>query len=66
MPAGGGECGARGRSLISFALGRPGHQACRHYRPAREVLTGLGQAKTGNARSDRVPGSMAWVAPKVT
>jgi len=66
MPGGGGERGARGRSLISLAPGRPGHHACRHYRPAREVLTGLGQAKAGNARSDRVPGSMAWVAPWVT
>ena len=27
--------------------------------PAREVLTGLGQAKAGNARADHVPGSMA-------
>src|SRR5580698_9791669 len=33
---------------------------------AREVLTGLGQAKPGNTRADRVPGSMAWVAPWVT
>ena len=31
MPGGRGECGARGRGLISSASGWPGHHACRHY-----------------------------------
>ena len=30
-----------------------------------EVLAGLGQAKVGNTRTDRVPGNMAWAAPWV-
>jgi hypothetical protein len=31
MPDGRGECGARGRGLISSASGRLGHHACRYY-----------------------------------
>ena len=31
MPGGRGEGGARGQGLISFAPGRSGHHACRHY-----------------------------------
>ena len=31
----------------------------RHYDRGGEVLPGLGQAKAGNARADRVPGSLA-------
>src|SRR6202034_1584452 len=39
---------------------RPARASCLPIlRSAREVLTGLGQAKAGNTRTDRVPGSMA-------
>ena len=65
MPDGWGECGARGRGLISRAPGRLGHQPA-GTRPACEVLAGLGQVWAGNARSDRVPGSLARVEPGVT
>ena len=59
MPGGWGEDGARGRGLISRAPGRLGHHACRHCDRRARCFAGLGQAKAGNARSDRVPGSLA-------
>ena len=45
MPGGWGECGARGRGLISCAPGRLGHHACRHYDRRVRCFTGLGQAR---------------------
>ena len=47
MPAGRGECGARGRGLISCAPGRLGHHACRHYDRRARCFAGLGQAGAG-------------------
>jgi len=52
MPGGRGECGARGRSLISLAPGRSGHHACRHYDRHAGCVAGSGQARR---RSDPRP-----------
>ena len=47
MPGGRGECGARGRGLISLAPGRSGHHACRHYDRCARCVAGSGQAVGG-------------------
>ena len=47
MPGGRGGCGARGRGLISFALGRSGHHACRHYDRRARCVAGSGKAVGG-------------------
>jgi hypothetical protein len=47
------------RADLHAALGRLGHHVSRHYDRGGRCFPGLGQAKAGNARSDRVPGSLA-------
>jgi hypothetical protein len=47
------------RADLQSALGRLGHHVSRHYDRGGRCFPGLGQAKAGNARSDRVPGSLA-------
>jgi hypothetical protein len=47
MPSGRGECGACGRGLISFAPGRSGHHACRHYDRRARCIAGRGQVRGG-------------------
>ena len=44
---------------LQSALGRLGYHVSRHYDRGGRCFPGLGQAKAGNARSDRVPGSLA-------
>jgi hypothetical protein len=51
-------CGARGRE--DTARSRAAWASCPPaLRPVRKVFAGLGQAKAGNARTDRVPGNLA-------
>ena len=67
MPAGRGECGARGRGFIIPAPGRLGHHACRHYdRRARCSLDWdrLGAAVMAAQQIGRVPGSLARAEPR--
>ena len=52
MPGGRGECGARGRGLISGAPGRLRASASRHYDRGGRCIPGLGQAGAGNARGE--------------
>ena len=52
MPGGRGGCGARGRGLISFASGRSGHHACRHYDRRARCVAGSG---TGRRRVTPAP-----------
>ena len=52
MPGGRGGCGARGQSLISFAPGRSGHHACRHYDRHARCVAGCGLSRR---RSDPRP-----------
>jgi hypothetical protein len=47
------------RADLQSAPGRLGHHVSRHYDRGGRCIPGLGQAKAGNARSDRVPGSLA-------
>ncbi len=66
MPGGRGGCGARGRSLISFALGRSGHHACRHYDRHARCVAGSGKAVGGvtPAPWTAFPRSLARIAPR--
>ena len=47
MPGGRGECGARGRGLISLAPGRSGHHVCRHYDRHARCVAGSGEIVGG-------------------
>jgi hypothetical protein len=47
------------RADLQSAPGRLGYHVSRHYDRGGRCFPGLGQAKAGNARSDRVPGSLA-------
>jgi hypothetical protein len=53
------ERGRCPRVGLQPAPGRLGHHVSRHYDRGGRCFPGLGQAKAGNARSDRVPGSLA-------
>jgi hypothetical protein len=53
------ERGRCPRAGLQPAPGRLGHHVSRHYDRGGRCIPGLGQAKAGNARSDRVPGSLA-------
>jgi hypothetical protein len=53
------ERGRCPRAGLQPAPGRLGHHVSRHYDRGGRCIPGLGQAKTGNARSDYVPGSLA-------
>jgi hypothetical protein len=53
------ERGRCPRAALQSAPGRLGHHVSRHYDRGGRCIPGLGQAKAGNARSDRVPGSLA-------
>ena len=46
------------RADLQSAPGRLGHHVSRHYDRGGRCFPGLGQAKAGNARSDRVPGNL--------
>ncbi len=50
MPGGRGECGARGRGLISLTPGRSGHHACRHYDRHARCVAGSGCRAGGHIR----------------
>jgi hypothetical protein len=43
------------RAALQAAPGRLGHHVSRHYDRGGRCIPGLGQAKAGNARADRVP-----------
>jgi hypothetical protein len=47
------------RADLQSAPGRLGYHVSRHYDRGGRCIPGLGQAKAGNARADRVPGSLA-------
>jgi hypothetical protein len=53
------ERGRCPRAGLQPAPGRFGHHVSRHYDRGGRCIPGLGQAKAGNARADRVPGSLA-------
>ena len=53
------ERGRCPRAALQAAPGRLGHHVSRHYDRGGRCFPGLGQAKAGNAHSDRVPGSLA-------
>ena len=53
------ERGRCPRVALQAASGRLGHHVSRHYDRGGRCFPGLGQAKAGNARADRVPGSLA-------
>jgi hypothetical protein len=53
------ERGRCPRAGLQPAPGRLGHHVSWHYDRGGRCFPGLGQAKAGNARSDRVPGSLA-------
>src|SRR5579862_6169771 len=53
------ERGRCPRVGLQPAPGRLGHHVSRHYDRGGRCFPGLGQAKAGNARADRVPGSLA-------
>src|ERR1700688_2105117 len=53
------ERGRCPRAGLQPAPGRLGHHVSRHYDRGGRCIPGLGQAMAGNARADRVPGSLA-------
>ena len=53
------ERGRCPRVGLQPAPGRFGHHVSRHYDRGGRCIPGLGQAKAGNARADRVLGSLA-------
>jgi hypothetical protein len=53
------ERGRCPRAGLQPAPGRLGYHVSRHYDRGGRCIPGLGQAKAGNARADRVPGSLA-------
>src|ERR1700730_7825152 len=53
------ERGRCPRAGLQPAPGRLGYHVSRHYDRGGRCFPGLGQAKAGNALSDRVPGSLA-------
>ena len=53
------ERGRCPRAGLQPAPGRLGYHVSRHYDRGGRCFPGLGQAKAGNARADRVPGSLA-------
>jgi len=47
------------RADLHSASGQLGHHVSRHYDRGGGCSPGLGQAKAGNTRSDRIPGNLA-------
>ena len=65
MPGGRGEGGARGQGLISFAPGRSGHHACRHYDRCAGCAAGSGaEPAVISAALAKHPRSLARIAPR--
>jgi len=66
MPGGGGECGARGRSVIGCAPGRSGHHACRHYDRRARCVAGSGRGNLptkpgpGRTKGQHTPWQEPW------